>query len=91
MHIKIVPTIASIDLSKDFDQGVAMLSTQVFSKIAICGVFVALAFGADSLQSHSSGTSLKGAGCELSLNEMEKLYRVGSIVKDSGNCVVSIN
>lgn len=68
-----------------------MLLTQALSKMAICGVFVALALGADLLKSHSGATGLKGAVCELSLNEMEDLYRLGSIVKDSGRCSVSIN
>ena len=91
MHIKVVPSADSIDLSKDFGSEVAVLLTQALSKMAICGVFVALAMGADSLKSHSGVTSLKGAVCELSLNEMEDLYRLGSIVKDSGRCSVSIN
>ena len=67
------------------------MSTKALSKIALCGFVVALAFGADSLQSRTIGTSFNGPVCELSLNEMEDLYRVGSIVKDSGNCSVSVN
>lgn len=68
-----------------------MLSTKALSKMALCGVFVALVFGVDSLQSHSIGASSSVPVCKLSLDEMETLYRVGSISKHSGNCYVSSN
>ena len=68
-----------------------MLSTKALSKMALCGVFVALVFGIDSLQSHSIGASSSVPACKLSLDEMETLYRVGSISKHSGNCHVSSN
>jgi len=68
-----------------------VLSTKALSKIALCGVFVALVFGVDSLQSHSISVSPNVPMCKLSLNEMETLYRVGSISKNSGNCYVSSN
>ena len=68
-----------------------MLSTKALSKMALCGVFVALVFGVDPLQSHSIGASLSVPVCTLSLDEMETLYRIGSISKHSGNCYVSSN
>ena len=68
-----------------------MLSTKDLSKMALCGVFVALVFGIDSLQSHSIGASSSVPVCKLSLDEMETLYRVGSISKNSDNCCVSSN
>ena len=68
-----------------------MLSTKALSKMALCGVFVALVFGIDSLQSHSISASSSVPVCKLSLDEMETLYRVGSISKNSDNCYVSSN
>lgn len=68
-----------------------MLSTKALSKMALCGVFVALVFGIDSLESYSVGASSSVPVCKLSLDEMEILYRVGSISKNSDNCYVSSN
>ena len=68
-----------------------MLSTKALSKMALCGVFVALVFGIDSLQSHTVSASSSVPVCKLSLDEMETLYRVGSISKNSDNCCVSSN
>ena len=68
-----------------------MLSTKALSRMTLCGVFVALVFGIDSLQSHSISASSSVPVCKLSLDEMEALYRVGSISKHSGNCYVSSN
>ena len=68
-----------------------MLSTKALSKMALCGVFVALIFGIDSLQSHTISASSSVPACKLSLDEMETLYRVGSISKRSGNCYVLSN
>ena len=68
-----------------------MLSTKALSKMALCGVFVALVFGIDSLRSYSISASSSVPVCKLSLDEMESLYRVGSISKHSGNCYVSSN
>jgi len=60
------------------------------AKISIFGMLAALALAADAHRSNSIDSNLQAQTCELSLAEMEILYRVGKITKNTGSCSVSV-